>query len=462
MSSSPAPPEPTFSAPAPNDGTPEGAQAAPLDQPLVSVLTLTRNRSFFWENMERNVARQAYPRARMEWIVVDDSTEPLPADQEAVWARALAPVAVRVVRMVPGQTIGHKRNCALDAAAGEIGVFMDDDDLYPPQRVEHVVYTLLAHPALDLVGTSTLFMQFPDRASVVRVGPSGPRRATAATMGLRLAAARRAAAPPADSAPASDPPLRFLDDALFGEERGFTRNFTVPLGQLRPEATVLALHHGRNTANRSLFMDHPYLYKVYSTGVELEEFLLYQMCFSADCARWAAQFWARSQALQRDPPSTPSPKSADAAPPLTEGQHACRVESEALHQRIVSALTQGQLSKLEHQRIVHHLQEQLVMRNTQEAVYRKQQAVAERAEAARALTEALTLEREAQQFCAHLRQVQFPPGPAPTWLARLADHLDHSMQHFRTFAARARQQLGLDAHGEPRLEDVEPTPATGL
>ena len=42
--------------------------------------------------------------------------------------------------------LGKKRNLLHEKSKGDIIVYMDDDDYYPPQRVSHAVQKLQEHP----------------------------------------------------------------------------------------------------------------------------------------------------------------------------------------------------------------------------------------------------------------------------------------------------------------------------
>jgi glycosyltransferase involved in cell wall biosynthesis len=85
-----------------------------------------------------------------------------------------------------------------ERAQGEIIVYMDDDDYYPPERVSHAVETLLHHrkkrTGVKLVGSSEMCIYFKGSShqgecqgecqgegQMVQFGPYGPNHATAAT-----------------------------------------------------------------------------------------------------------------------------------------------------------------------------------------------------------------------------------------------------------------------------------------
>ena len=68
----------------------------------------------------------------MEWIVIDDGEDnvaDLFKDVECV----------KFFRYEEKMKLGRKRNLMHEKAKGDIIVYMDDDDYYPPERVNHAV-----------------------------------------------------------------------------------------------------------------------------------------------------------------------------------------------------------------------------------------------------------------------------------------------------------------------------------
>ena len=154
-------------------------QSPPL--PMVSVCTPTFNRRPFISAMLECFNHQTYPRDRMEWIIVDDGTDPigdLVSQHECV----------RYFNLADKISLGKKRNLMHEKARGEIIVYMDDDDYYPPERVSHAVETLLDHrkrkTGVKLVGSSEMYIYFKGfgggEGQMVQFGPYGPNHATAA------------------------------------------------------------------------------------------------------------------------------------------------------------------------------------------------------------------------------------------------------------------------------------------
>ena len=155
----------------------------PNPNPMVSVCTPTFNRRPFIHAMMQCFAHQTYPRERMEWIIIDDGSDPI---EDLVSQHP----CVRYFRLEEKISLGKKRNMMHEKARGEIIVYMDDDDYYPPERVSHAVATLLDHrkrkTGVKLAGSSEMCIYFKGDgykggSQMVQFGPYGPNHATAAT-----------------------------------------------------------------------------------------------------------------------------------------------------------------------------------------------------------------------------------------------------------------------------------------
>ncbi len=103
-------------------------KVSPNGKPFVSVCTPTYNRRHFIPFLIQNFQAQTYPKELMEWIIIDDgedSVEDLFKDVECV----------KYFRYNEKMKLGKKRNLMHEKSKGEILVYMDDDDYYPPDRV---------------------------------------------------------------------------------------------------------------------------------------------------------------------------------------------------------------------------------------------------------------------------------------------------------------------------------------
>ncbi len=123
------------------------------DLPNVSIITPTWNRKELFLLALNNFYNTEYPKDKLEWIIVDDSSEEhkiktiLPEDNRIKY------IALDVEKSLP---ISQKRNIAIENATFDIIVHMDDDDFYYPQHVLSRVKVLLSHKGISCVGSTQL------------------------------------------------------------------------------------------------------------------------------------------------------------------------------------------------------------------------------------------------------------------------------------------------------------------
>lgn len=225
--------------------------------PFVSVCTPTFNRRPFIAAMLQCFHHQTYPKDRMEWIIVDDGTDPI---EDLVSQHP----CVQYYRLGEKISLGKKRNLMHEKARGDIIVYMDDDDYYPPDRVSHAVETLLHHKkrktGVKLAGSSEMCIYFKSgerssphpsssgpattgRGQMVQFGPYGPNHATAATFAFWKELL-------------SELNLAYDADACLAEERAFLRGYTVPMAQLDPMKVILVFSHEHNTFDKRVLLQN--------------------------------------------------------------------------------------------------------------------------------------------------------------------------------------------------------------
>lgn len=196
--------------------------------PFVSVCTPTFNRRPFINAMIACFNNQDYPQDRMEWIIIDDGTDPI-EDLVASHPR------VKYFKYDTKMTLGKKRNLLHEKSRGEILVYMDDDDYYPPQRVSHAVHMLVTHPDALCAGSSEIYIYFKHIGQMKKFGPYGPNHATAGTFAFKRKLLKH---------------NRYNDDACLAEERAFLKDYTVPFVQLDPMKVILVFSHEHNTFDK--------------------------------------------------------------------------------------------------------------------------------------------------------------------------------------------------------------------
>jgi hypothetical protein len=218
--------------------------------PMVSICTPTFNRRPFVPAMIRCFETQTYPKDRMEWIIIDDGTDKI---EELVTQIP----QVKYFKYADKMTLGKKRNLLNEKASGDILVYMDDDDYYPPDRVSHAVETLMKSPKALCAGSSAMFIYFKHINKMLQFGPYGPNHATAATFAFKRALLAT---------------TRFDESSSVAEEKKFLKDYTVPFVQLDPKKSILVFSHNHNSFDKKELLKNgpnPTIHETTVTPAEL-------------------------------------------------------------------------------------------------------------------------------------------------------------------------------------------------
>ena len=209
------------------------------DLPFVSICTPTFNRRPFIESMFQCFRNQTYPLSRMEWIIVDDGTDKI---QDLVEQSGIS--QIKYFPLDQKMKLGEKRNFMHSKTTGSILVYMDDDDYYPPERVDHAVDMLRIHKTAMIAGSSEIYIYFKHIQKMYKCGPYGEDHATAGTFAFRRQLLNE---------------TQYDENACLAEEKVFLKNFTVPMVQLDPLKTILVFSHIHNTFDKRNMLEnmHP-------------------------------------------------------------------------------------------------------------------------------------------------------------------------------------------------------------
>ena len=202
--------------------------------PFVSVCTPTYNRRPFISGMLRCFNHQIYPRNRMEWIIIDDGTDKI---EDLVKDHP----SVKYFSYDNKMTLGRKRNLMHEKSKGDILVYMDDDDYYPPERVSHAVDKLKADNEVLCAGSSELCIYFKHINKMYQFGPYGKNHATAGTFAFKRKLLEN---------------NRYDEDACLAEEKVFLKDYTVPFVQLDASKTILVFSHEHNTFDKKKLLEN--------------------------------------------------------------------------------------------------------------------------------------------------------------------------------------------------------------
>ncbi len=207
-----------------------------LIKPLVSICTPTFNRRPFIKTLIKCFQHQTYPKDKMEWIIIDDGTDKIEDLVKDI-------PQVKYYKYDEQMILGKKRNIMHEKCSGDIIVYMDDDDYYPPERVSHSVEMLLSHPKALCAGASEIYIYFKHINQIYQFGPYGPNHATAGTFAFKKELLNEHS---------------YDDDAALAEEKHFLKNYTVPFVQLEPKKTILVFSHIHNTFDKKTLLDNPH------------------------------------------------------------------------------------------------------------------------------------------------------------------------------------------------------------
>ena len=218
--------------------------------PFVSICTPTFNRRPFIPFLIKCFEHQTYPREHMEWIIIDDGTDPIEDLVKHI-------PEVKYFKYDKKMTLGKKRNTMHHKSSGEILVYMDDDDYYPPERVSHAVEMLQQNPNALCAGTSEMHIYFKHIQKMYQFGPYGPNHTTAATMAFRRQLLSQ---------------TKYDENACLAEEKHFLKNYTIPFVQLEPTKSILVISHMHNSFDKKRMLDEPDQY-VNESLKKIEDFI---------------------------------------------------------------------------------------------------------------------------------------------------------------------------------------------
>jgi glycosyltransferase involved in cell wall biosynthesis len=201
--------------------------------PFVSVCTPTFNRRPFLPYVIKCFENQTYPKDRIEWIIIDDGTDKV----EDLFINL---PQVKYFRYETQMVLGKKRNIANSKCNGDIIVYMDDDDYYPPERISHAVETLQKNPKALCAGSSEMYLFFKHIQKMYQFGPYGPNHSTAATFAFRKELLKI---------------TKYNENEALAEEKQFLKNYTIPFVQLDPLKSILVFSHVHNSFDKKTLLN---------------------------------------------------------------------------------------------------------------------------------------------------------------------------------------------------------------
>ena len=208
-------------------------------RPFVSICTVTYQRPGPLRLLERRIQEQTYSLEKIQWVILDDS--PQPHEHYSKINTTNSRLQIKYIHLSEKLPLGKKRNISHLHCDGEIIVYMDDDDFYPPSRVEHAVESLLKS-GKEIAGASAMPILFINNIELWMAGPYAENHATANTFAFKRSLLENNS---------------YKNEDTCGEEKAFLKNYTVPMVQLEPFQTVVCISHGSNTYDKSQMLPNP-------------------------------------------------------------------------------------------------------------------------------------------------------------------------------------------------------------
>jgi hypothetical protein len=219
--------------------------------PMISIVTPTYNRRDIIDLCFHNLLWSDYPLDKIQWIVVEDSDDPMKgaSDKLVEFAGKAKGLDFTYIPLQGRRTVGYKRNVGCEAAKHDIIVFMDDDDHYPPtsfrRRVSWLTKPLDGRAAASVVGCTMIAMYDLKRGtSAVNVPPWAlplGQRISEASLAFRKSFWR--------DRPFTDIHVAEGEEWLAGREAGFL--------EIPPQQIIVAFSHGNNSCSRRIPDDAP-------------------------------------------------------------------------------------------------------------------------------------------------------------------------------------------------------------
>ncbi len=219
--------------------------------PFVSLCTPTFNRRPFIPYMIKCFEQQTYPKDRIEWIIIDDGTDPIGDIVSHI-------PQVKYFYYEQKMLLGKKRNLMHTKCSGDIIIYMDDDDYYPVERISHAVETLQKNPSYLIAGSSEMHVYFDSMNKIFQCGPYKQYHSTAATFAFRKELLLQ---------------TKYDDENALAEENQFTKGYTIPLIQLDTTKSILVFSHKHNSLNKEKLLENPQLTRTVPSRFTVDDFI---------------------------------------------------------------------------------------------------------------------------------------------------------------------------------------------
>lgn len=200
----------------------------------ISVITPTYDRSQFIPQLIEDFKQQTYDHSKIEWLILDDAPLEKRVGHFFTAAAETSEFTIRYLVSETKKPMGAKLNRLNSEATGDIILVMDDDDYYPPTRIQTVVEAFDQHPRKEIAGCSEVYMcdMTNEKQKIWIAGPYHDKHALNCTLAYKRSYLAN---------------HQYDDKEPCAVERAFTNNFTEPMIQMDSKATILHRIHDNNT-----------------------------------------------------------------------------------------------------------------------------------------------------------------------------------------------------------------------
>ena len=197
----------------------------------VSIITVTQLKRKDTILILFDLIRQQTYKNIIEWVIVEGSA--LESDGVSN-SENIKKLGSELIKYIPwsGKKLGELRNMGNRECTGDITVCMDDDDYYPPTRVEHAV-KMLSESRCLIAGCSDKYLYDYHLERLYKFKSFGPNHSTNDCMAWK-----------------KEYRGRHDSEVSNAEESSFTNKFTEPMVQLDPFHTIVGSSHNQNTFNK--------------------------------------------------------------------------------------------------------------------------------------------------------------------------------------------------------------------
>jgi len=207
---------------------------AKKDMPFVSVCTTTYNMRPLFKILIKCFESQTYPKENIEWIILDQGSDNIKDLLEGI-------SNVRYYQSNKKLPIGQARNYVNQHAVGDIIVYMDEDVFYPPERVQHSVEKLTENESVLCAGCSETNIYYSHLKRIVQFGPYLINHGAASSFAFKKKLLDETS---------------FQNKCIYGEEKHFLKNYTIPFVQLDTLKTFLVFCHNNANYNRTKHLEN--------------------------------------------------------------------------------------------------------------------------------------------------------------------------------------------------------------